>query len=274
MLPSNMPSLSANAYRVAGTTPDGHEQLMIELINRARLNPQAEIKLSGDSIAPGASTSPVQALAPVTELDRAAQKHSTDMMVRDYFSHTSLSGKSPFDRMRDEGYAYRWAGENLAWSSVNQYASVQIERHHTGLWASDGHQRNLLNANFTEVGVGYASGSSGNYMTQKFGSRTDVYLTGVVIDDNDGDLFYDVGEGQGDVRITAYNNSVAAGTSTWNSGGYSLALKPGTYTVVFEGGDLKGHVVKTVKIGSKNVKLDIVEDRDAITSNPRACADH
>ncbi len=264
MLPSNMPTLSNSAYQISNAVPDAHEQLMVELLNRARQNPTAEIGLAGDGIASGLSSQPVEVLAPVPELDAASQDHSTDMMVNDYFSHYSQNGDSPFVRMQDAGYNYSWAGENISWSSVNTYTAAAITGHHNRLWASDGHQTNILNGNFNEVGIGYASGSSGNYLTQKFGSRSDVYLTGVVIDDADGDLFYDVGEGQGDVRITAYNDLIAVGTSTWTAGGYSLALPPGSYTVVFEGGDLDGHYVTQVTIGAQNVKLDVVEDRDAV----------
>ena len=268
MIPEDMPALSSSDYEITGSTPDAHEQLMVELINRARLDPTAEIALSGDGIAPGLSSEPVQALAVVPELDTAAQAHSTDMEVNDYFAHNSQNGDSPFDRMRDAGYNFRSAGENISWSSRNEYSERAITGHHERLWASDGHQSNILNAGFSEIGVGYASGASGNYLTQNFGDRGVVYLTGVVIDDADGDLFYDVGEGQGEVRITAYNDETAVGTSTWDAGGYSLALDPGTYTVVFEGGDLDGSFVTEVTIGTENVKLDVIEDRDAVQDTP------
>ncbi|MEM9430413.1 MAG: hypothetical protein AAGA32_13070, partial [Pseudomonadota bacterium] len=156
-------------------------------------------------------------------------------------------------------------GENLAWSSrANDYSDSQISARHASLWGSDGHQRNMLSSGYREIGVGFTSGNTGSYVTQKFGNRGIVYLTGVVTDDLDEDLFYDVGEGLGEVRITAWNDEDVAATSTWDAGGYSLALEPGTYTVRFEGGDLDGAYETTVTIGSANVKLDVIEARDAV----------
>ncbi|CAN0591202.1 unnamed protein product, partial [Ectocarpus sp. 12 AP-2014] len=71
--------------------------------------------------------------------------------------------------------------------------------------------------------------------------------------------FYDIGEGQGDVRITAYNDEASYATSTWDSGGYTLALPAGTYNVVFEGGDLDAPYETEVTIGNENVKLDVLD---------------
>ena len=44
-----------------------------------------------------------------------ARKHSLDMAENDYFSHENKQGKSPFDRMKDDGIRFRGAGENLAY---------------------------------------------------------------------------------------------------------------------------------------------------------------
>ena len=254
--------------------PSDLEQLTIELINRARLDPQGEVALQGEGLASGVSSAPKQPLAAVAQLDAAAQAHSDDMIARNYFAHTNLDGESPFDRMAEAGYdRYFTAGENLAWAGGfrDPETAAQIERHVSGLWGSDGHQRNTMNGSFSEIGVGFASGSmslndrffsNASTLTEKFGDRGVAYLTGVVIDDADGDVFYDVGEGQGDVRITAWNDEGAFATSTWDAGGYSLALDPGVYTVVFEGGELDGVVTRTIEIGRDNVKLDVVEDRD------------
>jgi hypothetical protein len=55
-----------------------------------------------------------------------------------------------------------------------------------------------------------------------FGDRGHSYLTGVVIEDGDGDDFYDIGEGIGGVRVTAWNGTRTFATETWAAGGYSL----------------------------------------------------
>lgn len=253
---------------------------MVELVNRARMNPNAEVARIGTNageLASGVSSTPQHALAVVKPLDAAAQGHSNDIIAQDFFAHTNpYTGKSPTDRARDEGYT-GGVGENIAWrGSTGSYSvSTQaVEALHKQLWESDGHQRNLLRSSYTELGVGIASGgyTSGGRtynsvnVTEKFGVSGKTYLTGVVIDDADGDRFYDVGEGQGGVRITAWNDTDIAATSTWNSGGYSLELDPGTYTVRYEGGDLDAPYETTVTIGTKNVKVDVFEGESGLPS--------
>ncbi len=78
-----------------------------------------------------------------------AQAHAVDMAENDYFSHDSLNGKSPFDRMSDAGYNYSTAGENIAAGYTSPSAVM------TGWMNSDGHRANILNCDFTEIGVGY-----------------------------------------------------------------------------------------------------------------------
>ena len=276
MIPEDMPSLSADEYLISPDHPDAYEQMMIELINRARMDPLAEAARQGTSLGEGVSADPSQPLAVDPALDRAASLHSFNMIDRDFFAHNDPdTGTSPFDRMRAEGYNYSSAGENIGiiWSFSDPFTQSRIESHHNNLWNSLGHRVNLMRDRYSEVGIGYFTGSytlngttypGTSVITQNFGDRGRVFLTGVVIDDLDGDEFYDVGEGQGDVRITVYNDTVALGTSTWDAGGYSIQLQPGTFTVVFEGGDLDGHYVTTVTIADENVKLDVIEDRDAI----------
>ncbi len=84
-----------------------------------------------------------------TELTQAAEKHSTDMAIHDYFSHTGLNGSSPFDRIRSSGYEYQVASENIAAGFSTPKAVVQS-------WMnSSGHRANMLNPNIQNIGVGY-----------------------------------------------------------------------------------------------------------------------
>ena len=280
MIPSDMPSLPSSAYTLTSAGLDAYEQLQLELINRARLNPSAEASRQGTSIGNGVSSSPSQALAYNAELSQAAQLHSNDMIAQNFFSHDNpFTGTTPFDRMRAQGYNYQFAGENIGaiFSTAAPDLTSRVTGHHNNLWNSLGHRQNFMNDGFSEVGLGFAQGSythngfsyqHSSMMTQNFGDRGKLFLTGVVIDDMDGDLFYDIGEGQGSVRVTAYNANGAFATSTWNAGGYSLELSSGTYTVVFEGGDLKGPYSTTVTVGNSNVKLDVIEDRDVVIGSP------
>src|SRR5690606_20033310 len=96
-------------------------------------------------------------------LREAARRHSEDMAANDYFSHTSLDGRSPFDRMRDAGYP-NGAAENIAMGYRSPQAVME------GWMNSEGHRNNILNCGLTAIGVGLAYDSGGRpYWTQKFG---------------------------------------------------------------------------------------------------------
>lgn len=94
------------------------------------------------------------------ELSRVARYKSQDMVDKRYFSHTSPTYGSPFQMMKAFGLSYRYAGENIAYGYASPQAVVN------GWMNSEGHRKNILNANFTQIGVGYVS--QGNYWTQMF----------------------------------------------------------------------------------------------------------
>ncbi|WP_338653832.1 CAP-associated domain-containing protein [Sporosarcina psychrophila] len=77
-----------------------------------------------------------------------ARKHSADMADNDYFSHENKQGKSPFDRMKDDGISFRGAGENLAYG---QSSSIFA---HEGLMNSEGHRENILLDTYSHLGTG------------------------------------------------------------------------------------------------------------------------
>ncbi|TCP99680.1 SafA/ExsA family spore coat assembly protein [Serpentinicella alkaliphila] len=96
------------------------------------------------------------------ELSRVARYKSNDMRDRGYFSHTSPTYGSPFDMIKSFGIRYTAVGENIA---MGQRSAVDVMN---GWMNSPGHRRNILNPNFTEIGVGYAAGTRGPYWTQMF----------------------------------------------------------------------------------------------------------
>lgn len=104
-------------------------------------------------------------LAPFTldvALSNVARAHSSDMVVRSYFSHTSPDGLSPFDRMTRAGITYRSAAENIAWAG-----SVAVS--HESLMNSPGHRANLLNPGLNRIGIGIVRKDSLHIMvTQVF----------------------------------------------------------------------------------------------------------
>ncbi|MNH43142.1 Cysteine-rich secretory protein family protein [compost metagenome] len=74
------------------------------------------------------------------------------MDVNNYFSHTSPTYGSPFDMMRSFGVKYSYAGENIA---SGQRTPQEVM---TAWMNSAGHRANILNGNFTKIGVGYVNG--------------------------------------------------------------------------------------------------------------------
>lgn len=284
---SDAPDLPDSAFDIGWAGLTAEEQLIVELVNRARLDPLAELGRQEEGFASGVTTTPKEALAVVQTLSNAARGMSEDIDARNFFDHTNPDGESPADRAEDAGHENRFVGENIGWAgSTGRFGDLQAraQGHHDALWNSDGHQRNFLREDWSEIGVGYDYGDytfegvnyvSSSFVTEKFGDTGKTYLTGVITDDADGDAFYDLGEGQGGVRITAWNDDGVFATASWSSGGYTLELPAGTYNVVFEGGDLDGVYETTVTIGSENVKLDVIEDRDAgdvLSASPEAAA--
>lgn len=102
----------------------------------------------------------LKALTANWELSRVARYKSEEMASAHYFSHTSPTYGTPFQMMRSFGLSYRTAGENIAYGQRTPQAVVDA-------WMnSSGHRANILNASYTQIGVGYCA--SGNYWTQMF----------------------------------------------------------------------------------------------------------
>ena len=102
----------------------------------------------------------LKALTTNWELSRVARYKSEDMVKNRYFSHNSPTYGTPFQMMRSFGLSYRTAGENIAYGQRTPAAVVDA-------WMnSSGHRANILNASYTQIGVGYCA--SGNYWTQMF----------------------------------------------------------------------------------------------------------
>ncbi len=269
--------------------PGDYEQYLLELINRGRADPAAEAARYGidlnEGLAPGTiSSDPKQPLAPNGNLVDAARAHSQWMIDTDVFSHTGADGSTPGDRMAAAGYDFQapWSwGENVAWSgtmapSLDPLATT-AERHEGLFVDADvdgrGHRLNLMEPGFREIGPGIVLGVFQGYnaemITEDFAYTTmpgiDGFLTGVVYDDTlvTEDAFYTPGEGLGQVTITATRASDDATfeATSWSSGGYSLAVPAGTYTVTARGGDLSPYlIVRSATIGQSNVKVDFSED--------------
>jgi uncharacterized protein YkwD len=97
-----------------------------------------------------------------TAMAQVAYDHSWDMRYRNFFAHTNPGGADPFDRMAAAGIGYSNAGENIAMGYATP-ADVM-----TGWMNSSGHRANILNVNYTEIGIGVREGPGGPWWTQLF----------------------------------------------------------------------------------------------------------
>ena len=107
-----------------------------------------------------------QGLNPVmlnSELNHVATLKAMDMRDNNYFDHNSRTYGTPFEMLQNFGIHYNYAGENIA---AGQKTSEQVMND----WMnSSGHRANILNKNYTHLGVGYVEGGSyGTYWVQEF----------------------------------------------------------------------------------------------------------
>jgi len=122
-----------------------------------------QLRASGASCGSSGQFAPAPAVAWNALLTQAADGHSQDMAAQNYFAHDSKDGRTFSQRISATGYAWSTAGENIAagYSSVDAVMDGWIQ--------SAGHCANLMNANFSEIGVACVPGTSSttysNYWT-------------------------------------------------------------------------------------------------------------
>ncbi len=132
-------------YKTTNVTEDPTAEMqMFEMVNKERVSRGLEALVFDDS------------------LRDVARLHSKDMFARGYFSHYTPEGYSPFDRMKQAGITYGFAGENLALAPSTDLAMQ-------GLMNSPGHKANILSADFRKVGIGVMDGGIyGEMFSQEF----------------------------------------------------------------------------------------------------------
>lgn len=94
------------------------------------------------------------------ELSRVARYKSQDMADNGYFAHNSPIYGSPATMIKNFGISARTSGENIAKGYRTPQEVVN------GWMNSSGHRANILNASYTQIGVGYTA--DGNHWTQMF----------------------------------------------------------------------------------------------------------
>ncbi|SDP04138.1 CAP domain-containing protein [Actinacidiphila guanduensis] len=95
-------------------------------------------------------------------LNTLAQNFSDDMAARGFFNHTDPDGNTPWDRAKKLGIT-GLGGENIAMGQADAQAVMDA-------WMnSPGHRANILDCDFTTLGVGVHFGTGGPWWTQDFG---------------------------------------------------------------------------------------------------------
>ncbi len=252
--------------------PTAKEQELLELINRMRLNPQAELALLLDSTdgdvkyaleyyginrqtlkAQWSHLNVVAPLAWASELNESAAGHNRAMIAQKQQAHVLPGELSIKDRIAQAGYQSTAYGENV-------YAAAQsVIFTHTGLaidWGKgantiDGiqtpalHRENMMSKIVREVGISAIEDKSSAplgplVVTEDFGTRAALngkaWLLGVAFQDANNNGWYNAGEGLGDVQvqITGLNGTKFNDTvAVSQAGGYQELLDPGQYQIDF-----------------------------------------
>jgi len=163
----NVTAMAAPGVPATGTDPsfvtasgycaDAEERYFLKLINDYRAqNGRGPLRLT-------------------KTLGAAADHHSVDMASKNYFSHTLAGGITWSQNISNHGYTYStYKAENIAAGSATSTATFTQWKN------SSGHRANMLNANFTAIGIGRAYGASSTYKwywTTTFGGYQDAAFT-------------------------------------------------------------------------------------------------
>ncbi len=162
--------------------PSPQEQLLLELVNRARRNPPTEgARLGRAGEFAGYGVRPP--LAFHAALSNAARGHNNDMAANNFFSHTGSNGSQPGDRAVAAGYpgAALSVGENVSLGFPDPQAALDSLMIDAGVPNLD-HRRNFLdlfNGNnfYRETGIAFDTDARA-LNTQVFATRPAGIITG------------------------------------------------------------------------------------------------
>jgi uncharacterized protein YkwD len=277
--------------RLLAFNPSGMEQEALELINRMRVNPAAELPLllnSGDDYVESALAQfgvkkkvlrkqwgKLKAAPPLAwneAIYKAATKHTQKIVAADVQSH-QVAGELPLgERIAAEGYSLLGAGENVfsfVTTVFQTHAAFAIDwgAGKNGIQNLPGHRANIMSKSFVEAGISILKAKKGAQTgpfltTQDFGApqnRGNAFLMGTVRKEKDKDGAYDAGEGLAGRKVKISGSAGTFKTTTLGSGAFQAAVPAGTYQITVTGRGLgKGIRVKGVVVGTDNVKRDFV----------------
>lgn len=222
-----------------------------------------------------------------SSLLRAAQLHSKDQLANAFQGHRSSSSPpEPFRTNDSFGQRLGRVGyDGFTSAAENVFASARsVEHGHAGFdtdWGTSadgnsdchnpdfvgqgmqnppGHRFNIHNDNFKEVGIGVASGTNEDVgpqiVTQEFADPGKVsFITGVVYNDLNNNLFYDLGEGKSEVRVDVQGSVFYANSSA--SGAYSIPVTAdGSYLITFSEYGQQRFSKQVIMANGRNKKVD------------------
>ncbi len=139
----------------AGRT-EGLEKQMWALVNHDRLRPEALAETGGQA----------RPLKWNERLAAVARAHSLNMLRQQSFSHNDPDGTTFAERIKRAGISWQSSGENIAVYDTVQGAESAFMNEPR---FQDNHRGNILNASYTDVGIGVVQGPDGSlYITQDF----------------------------------------------------------------------------------------------------------
>jgi uncharacterized protein YkwD len=132
------------------------EQIMLDLVNRDRANPQNTAETSGRAFP----------LRWNERLADVAREHSLDMLNQGYFAHVDPKGRSVAGRIEAAGMQWQEVGENIAIYTAVDHAEAAFMNEPK---FAKNHRANILNPRFSDIGIGIVTGPNGMlYITQDF----------------------------------------------------------------------------------------------------------
>ena len=270
--------------------PDGNEQQMVWLMNRARSDPAQEGAWLATEDDPDIATArtlwgvdvtilqnefaAIPAKPPAAfdvRLYNAARAHSEYLISVNGQSHDGQR-----QRVGAAGFNWGyWAGIVFSYSehSVYGHAGFNIDwgSGPNGMQYPPGHRNAIMSVNSNLTNVGYAvvletnpttrvgpQVITGNlcYADTGFANHYNRFLVGTVWVDSNGNDQYDPGEGLGGVTVEPDQGAYYAVTA--NSGGYAIPITTAdTYVVTFSGSTITTPVTRTTTVASTSVLLDL-----------------
>lgn len=184
-----------------------------------------------------------------SRLNIAAKRLVDEMETNGYSDYLALEDRPFADRIGEAGYDGEQIGESAGMVYFSSEPTPDKERLGVArifkkMFAEElkpgNEERNILNPDFREAGVGFLtdvnSVVSGNVFLSvlEFGSGVDTpepSLSGVTFADADADGLYDPGEGLKSADITIEGESAVHGGLAGRAGGFATQLDPGIYRV-------------------------------------------